>query len=306
MCFHVVAMLGSARRNQLLSVGCLAGLLVGSAAPAMAFTTFDVDFSAAYKKTSAEATGVSGKMTFSFSKLNPSDAADNRYTLDLNIKNTSPLGSNPSGTLTAFAFNVPGPTSSPDFKLLTYNPLNSGFGDVFGASLTRREVNVSNNQNLIFPTTGTPIRAAYAPFDSFTFCARDTGNNCHGGSQNGTGLTDDQSAAVRFTLASSKSTINSASLVAQSFFDLFNSRTFTQDGDFKNAQVALRFQNVTTSSGARGKSDKVAGVPRKPPQGPGDEVPGPLPVLGAATAFAFSRRLRRRIATAELRTQPAA
>lgn len=298
-------MLGSARRNQLLSVGCLAGLLVGGAAPAMAFTTFDVDFSAADKKTSAEATGVSGKMTFSFSKLNPSDVSDNRYTLDLNIKNTSPVGSNPSGTLTAFAFNVPGPTSSPDFKLLTYNPLDSNFGDVFGASTTGAERNVNNNQILSFPTA-TPLRAAYAPFGSFTFCARDTGNNCHGGSQNGTGLTDGQSAAVRFTLASNKSTINSASLVAQSFFDLFNSRTFTQDGDFKNAQVALRFQNVTTSRGARGKSDKVAGVPTKPPRSPGDPVPGPLPVLGAATAFAFSRRLRRRIATAELRTQPAA
>lgn len=298
-------MLASARRNQLLSVGCLAGLLVGGAAPAMAFTSFDVDFSAANKKTSAEATGVSGKMTFSFIKLDPTNAADNRYTLDLNIQNTSPVSGNPSGTLTAFAFNVPGTTSSPDFKLLTYNPLASNFGDVWGASTSGAERNVSNNQILNFPTA-TPSRAAYAPFGSFTFCARDTGNSCHGGSQNGTGLTDGQSALVRFTLASNKSSINSATLVAQSFFDLFNSRTFTNDGDFKNAQVALRFQNVTTTSGARGKSDKVAGVPRKPPRSPGDPVPGPLPVLGAATAFAFSRRLRRRITTAELRNQPAA
>ena len=291
-------MLASARRNQLLSVGCLAGLLVGGAAPAMAFTSFDVDFSAANKKTSAEATGVSGKMTFSFTKLDPDNAADNRYTLDLNIKNTSPVGTNPTGTLTAFAFNVPGPTSSPDFKLLTYNPLISNFGDVYGASTTRREVNVNNNQNLLFPTTGTPIRAAYSPFGSFTFCARDTGIICHGGFQNGTGLRDGESTAVRFTLASNKSSINSASLVAQSFFDLFNSRTFTKDGDFKHAQVALRFQNVTTTIGARGKSDKVAGVSTRPPQGPGDPVPAPLPVLGAATAFAFSRRLRRRISSA--------
>ncbi len=295
-------MLASARRNQLLSLGCLAGLLIGGATPAMAFTSFDIDFSAADKKTSAEATGVTGKMTFSFTKLDQTNAADNRYTLDLTVKNTSPIGTNPSGTLTAFAFNVPGPTSSPDFKLLTYNPLNSNFGDVYGASTTRRERNVNNNQDLVFPATGTLIRAAYAPFGSFTFCARDTGNSCHGGSQNGTGLRDGESTAVRFTLASNKSTINSATLVAQSFFDLFNSRTFTKDGDFKNAQVALRFQNVTTSSGATGKSDKVAGVPKRPPQGPGDEVPGPLPVLGAATAFAFSRRLRRRITSASFQS----
>lgn len=32
--------------------------------------------------------------------------------------------------------------------------------------------------------------------------------------------------------------------------------------------------------------------------GPGDAVPGPLPVLGAAAAFGFSRKLRRRINTA--------
>ncbi len=34
--------------------------------------------------------------------------------------------------------------------------------------------------------------------------------------------------------------------------------------------------------------------------GPGDTVPGPLPVLGAAAAFGFSRKLRRRINTANL------
>ncbi len=275
----------------------------------MAFTSFDVDFSAADKKTSWQGTGVSGKMTFSFSKFDPANASDNRYTLDLKIKNTSPPASNPTGTLTAFAFNVPGTSSSPDFKLLTYNPLDSGFGDFWGASTNGRERNANNNQTFLFPNA-TPRRAPFDPFGSFTFCARDDGSSCHGGSStNVRGLTDGtvrDSADVRFTLASNKSTINSATLVAQSFFDLFNSRTFTNDGDFKNAQVALRFQNVTTRTGATGKSDKVAGVSRRPPRSPGDPVPGPLPVLGAATAFAFSRRLRRRITTAQLGNQPAA
>jgi len=290
-------MLASARRNQLLSLGCLAGLLVG-AAPAMAFTTFDVDFSAANKKTSWQGTGVSGKMTFSFTKLEPLDDADNRYTLDLSIKNTTPTGINPTGTLTAFAFNVPGTASSPDFKLLTYEPIDSDFGDVYGASRNGNERNVNNFDTLTFPRR-MPRRAPFDPFGSFTFCARDSGSSCHGGSStNVDGLKDGESTAVKFTLASNKSSINSASLVAQSFFELFSRPSFTKDGDFKNAQVALRFQNVTTTSGAKGKSDKVAGVPTSPPQGPGDEVPGPLPVLGAASAFAFSRRLRRRIASA--------
>jgi hypothetical protein len=98
--------------------------------------------------------------------------------------------------------------------------------------------------------------------------------------------------------ASNLSNINSASLVAQSFYDLFKLPTFTAVDDYKKAQIALRFQSVTTSSGRTGQSDKVAGYPSLPPQGPGNDVPGPLPVLGAATAFAFSRKLRRRISAA--------
>jgi hypothetical protein len=267
----------------------------------MAFTSFDVLFDASTKATSSEATGVSGKMTFSFKKKDP---LDNKYTLDLTIRNTSPVPGNPSGRLTAFAFNVPGASkSTPDFKLLEYEPLSSNFGDVYGASTrSGKEVNVKNNEVLKFPTA-TPKTAAYAPFNNFTFCARDDGNNCHGGSGNTNfGLSDGEKASVRFTLASNLPNINNASLVAQSFYDLFKLRTFTQDGDYKNAQIALRFQSVTTSSGQTGKSDKVAGYPSLPPQAPGDEVPGPLPVLGAATAFAFSRKLRRRIsATAAIK-----
>jgi hypothetical protein len=34
---------------------------------------------------------------------------------------------------------------------------------------------------------------------------------------------------------------------------------------------------------------------QRPGRGPGDEVPGPLPILGAAAAFGFSRKLRARI-----------
>jgi hypothetical protein len=260
----------------------------------MAFTSFEVLFNADSKITSSEATGVSGKMTFSFKKKDP---LDNKYTLDLTIQNTSPVAGNPSGRLTAFAFNVPGASNRiPDFKLLEYEPLTSDFGDVFGASTSRRypEVNVDNNEVLKFPTA-TPRTAAYAPFNNFTFCARDDGNSCHGGSGNTEfGLKDGEKASVRFTLASNLPNINSANLVAQSFYDLFKLRTFTKDGDYKNAQIALRFQSVTTSTGRIGKSDKVAGYPL-PPQAPGDEVPGPLPVLGAATAFAYSRKLRRRI-----------
>ncbi len=295
-------MLASARRNQLLVLGCLAGLLAG-ASPVMAFSSFDVLFDGSTKKTSSEATGVSGKMTFSFKKKDP---LDSKYILDLTIQNTSQVPGSPSGRLTAFAFNVPGASKkNPDFKLLEYEPLISNFGDVFGASTVRgAEVNVENNKILKFPDRTPRSTAAYAPFSNFTFCARDDGQkNCHGGSGNTNfGLADGEKTSVRFTLSSNLANINSASLVAQSFYDLFKFRTFTEDGDYKTAQIALRFQSVTTSTGRTNKSDKVAGYPSLPPQGPGDEVPGPLPILGAATAFAFSRKLRHRIASSPRQT----
>ncbi len=285
-------MLAPVRRHQILAAGSLAAIL-GGATPAMAYTSFDVIFDASNKITSSEGTGVSGKMNFNFSKI---DGSANKYNLDLTITNTSPVGANPTGTLSAFAFNVPGSKKTiPDFKLLTYSPLASGFGDVYGASTRGRERNVNNGDTLDIPSN--PLAAAFAPFGSFTFCARDTGSNCHGGYTNGTGLADGQSANVRFTLASNLPEVNNARQVAKSFYDLFNSWTPQGIGDFKSSQLALRFQQVTTSTGRSGQSDKVGGKP-KPPEAPPDGVPGPVPALGAAAAFGFSRRLRRRIALA--------
>lgn len=272
-------MLAPARRNQLLSVGCLAGLLVGGAAPAMAFTSFDVLFDSSIPGTSTSKTGVTGKMTFNFTKN-----VGNQYTLDLDIFNTSPVPANPTGTLVGFAINIPGIDAKPkpDIELLSYNPLTSSF-------------------------TQTYLDSNLGGVGEFSFCARSTGGqNCNGG-QPTDGLADGQSTRVQFKLASNLSSIDTADKVAKSFFDLFS--TWTPDptaNDAKGAQVALRFQQVTTSNGTSGASDKIGGRPRKPPNAPGDPVPGPLPVLGAATAFAFSRRLRRRIASASPQLDSAA
>lgn len=288
-------MLAPARRNQFLTVGCLAGLLA-AAAPAMAFTSFDVDFDSSIAGTSTESTGVKGKMTFSFTKN-----TGNEYTLDLGIANTTRVPGDPSGTLVGFAFNVPGTNNTPsDIKLLTYNPLDSNFGDVFGATANGSEATVNNNTVLTIATNPQP--APFSPYGSFTFCARDSGNNCVGGQARG--LADGQSTRVRFTLASNVASIDTAEEVTQSFFNLFNS--WNPATNPNAPQVALRFQNVTTSSGVSGQSEKVGGIPKKPPQAPGDAVPGPLPVLGAATAFAFSRKLRRRITSANFQAQPSA
>ena len=284
-------MLSLDRRGQLVTVGCLAGLMASAlpvmltaqaAAQAQGFSSFGVNFDSSLPNTSTESTGVSGMMTFAFTK-NSTNPTDNTYTLDLTIANTSPGVGNPSGTLVGYGFNT-----DPAIKLLTYNPLNSNFGDVFGATSNRSKANVANNTDLSIDPNSPPAR--FSPFGSFSFCARDTGRrNCIGGPSNG--LADGQTTAVRFTLSSTESSIDTAEEVAQSFYNLFSS--WNPATDPNAPEVALRFQNVTTSAGAGGQSEKVGGLP-KPPQGPTD-VPGPLPILGAATAFGFSRKLRRRI-----------
>jgi hypothetical protein len=261
-------MQASARRNQFFALGCLAGLLAG-ASPAMAFTSFDVLFNSSLPGTSTSNTGVTGKMTFNFAK-----DTGNQYILDLDIFNTSPVTGNPSGTLVGFALNFPGSNlkPKPDIEFLSYNSLSSKFTETF------------TNANL-------------GGVGTFSFCARSTdGQNCNGG-QPKEGWADGTSTQVQFRLASNLSSVDTADKVAKSFYDLFSTWIPDPDAeDAKGAQVALRFQQVTTSTGTPGASEKVGGLP-KPPQGPGDEVPGPLPVLGAATAFGFSRKLRRRIAS---------
>ncbi|MCP9930879.1 hypothetical protein KBY82_08785 [Cyanobium sp. AMD-g] len=242
----------------------------------MAFTSFDVLFDSSVAGTSTSSTGVKGKMTFNFTKN-----SNNQYILDLDVFNTSPKLGNPSGTLVGFALNLPGKDSdTPSIKLLNYDPLSSPFTERY-----------------------TPDKLG--GIGDFSFCARSTGgSNCNGGNPQA-GLADGESAKVRFTLASNLASVDSAEAVTKSFFDLFNTwnpdPNAPKDKD-NGAQVALRFQQVTTTDGISGQSEKVGGRPGNPPEAPGDDVPGPLPVLGVATAFGFSRKLRRRITAASRKT----
>ena len=218
----------------------------------MAITSFDVMFDSSIPGTSTSSSGVKGKMTFNFTQN-----SGNEYTLDLDISNTSPVVDNPSGTLVGFAFNVPGKNNTPsDIKLLTYNPLNSNFGDVYGATANGSEANVANNTVLSIASNAQP--APLNPYGSFTFCARETGSNCGGGPANG--LADGQSTKVRFTLASNLASVDTAEEVTQSFYNLFNS--WNPATNPSSPQVALRFQNVTTSGGQSDESEKVGGLPK--------------------------------------------
>jgi hypothetical protein len=293
------------------------------AANAEGFSSFDVNFDSIDPDTgtksvgagsSTGASGASGKMTFAFTKSSPSPS-DNTYILDLTIANTSFAVNKSNRRLAGFSFNLPGKAfTPPDIKLLTYNPLDSNFGVVYGAMSKASGTSVAKNSILPIdsstqptnskptnskptstqPTSSKPSSTGAQPSEPLTFCTHDLSYNCGGSSSDG--LKADESTAVRFTLASNVPTVDTAEEVAQSFFDLFNSWDATTDPNAP--QVALRFENATTSKGGGGPSEKVGGLPRTPSRTPANGVPGPLPILGAATAFGFSRRVRRRIAVA--------
>ncbi|MCP9833903.1 MULTISPECIES: hypothetical protein [unclassified Cyanobium] len=272
----------------LLLLGGLAGSLALEA-PALARTSFDVIFDSGIAGTSFYNTGVKGKMSFDFRK-DPGNG--NTYTLDLGVTNTSPASGASSGTLVGFAFNEPllG-NGSEAISLLSYNPLSSGYGRVFGNS--NRGIRVNPQESLDISNLRT---APYAPFSNFDFCARmSSRSGCHGGSGS-TGITGGSSVKVQFSLKSNDASISTADQVAERFYGLFNS--FEPGDRWSKAQIALRFQNVKKANGkTESGGEKVTGAAfwRIPNEGPTNEVPGPLPILGAAATFGWSRKIRRRI-----------
>ncbi|WP_259724635.1 hypothetical protein [Synechococcus sp. CS-1332] len=218
-------------------------------------------------------TGVTGTMDFLFGDAGDSNA--NTYTLDLTIKNTSgaPIT---SSSITGFAFDTPTGVSA-----FTYN---------------------RNGTN--FYKADDSLTISPAPF--FTFCAS-TDNNINNGTNCGSGvvasgLANGQSATVKyaFNFAGTSPEVGD---VSNAFFNLFDglvlATPLNQNKVVNNTVVlAARFQGINSAT-ENGGSDKVTGKPQtKPDGGPGDAVPGPLPVLGAAAAFVQSRRLRRRLAAA--------
>ncbi len=69
-------------------------------------------------------------------------------------------------------------------------------------------------------------------------------------------------------------------------------------GDFFTQTSNLLYTSAHIQGLAVGGSTNIVGTPpgnTPPPPAPGDAVPGPLPLLGAAAAFGYSRKLRGRI-----------
>lgn len=279
------------KRSILASLISLAGasVLLGGGSALAATNSFIVDLNKSFGE---GYTGVTATMDFLFGDAGDSNA--NTYTLDLTIKNTS---SAPiiNSSLVGFAFDTPTGVSS-----LVFNPFTSRFIQASDTSIP--------------------------PAPSFNFCAttvNDKGpdkvnkkngsgqDNCVSGSTD-MGLTmapDNNQATVKFTfdykVAGLAPTVGD---VSTAFFNLFNGLQVPpppneDTADKDTVVLAARFQAINSAT-ETGGSDKITGKPRnKPGGGPGDAVPGPLPVLGAAAAFVQTRRLRRRLAAARS-TQP--
>jgi hypothetical protein len=259
-----------------------------------------VFFDSSTPGTSVYGTGVKGKMSFDFVK---DSGTGNTYTLNLGITNTSPPSGRTSGTLVGFAFNEPLRRNSyrEAISLTRYNPLTSGFGRVFGGT-TGVVANPSANLDTSLNITSLPT-APYAPFSDFDFCARKSSSaGCHGNSASD-GIAGGTTVNVQFRLLSNLSSISTADLVAERFYNLFNS--FDPSQSLNKAQIALRFQGVTNTNGqsvTTGEKVTGAAIWRSTGQAPTDQVPGPLPILGGAAAFGWSRKIRRLIRRSEAQT----
>ncbi|WP_216907770.1 hypothetical protein [Synechococcus sp. CCY 0621] len=231
----------------------------------------------------AGATGVTATMKFDFT------ATGSDYYMDLEVTNTTP---DPPGSaaLTGFALSLP---SSNGFGFLTYNPLASPFLQIVqpnpGGNVTLAP-NIPYNMASLSEGTNLP------PLGTFDFCFIDSGANCAGAGNGTTGLQPTDVGKVQFKIASTAGSTTAVSgLIKQFILDNQSAQPYA---------VATRWQGI----GPNGGSDKVPGYVcpptdpncTPPPPAPGDEVPGPLPLFGAAAAFGYSRKIRRRLQASSL------
>lgn len=232
------------------------------------------------------------------------DCATDRICLDLAIQNataTAPAGQTgvQSSRMVSAGFDVPGLwdgsqflDSPPAFGGLSLaNPATdyisnpSGYGsdplNTRPGAFTQLEVN-GNIPGLA----------------SFDLCPGIS--DCLSGGSPNTGLANGESTIVRFLFSYDTS---DPAVTPSSVADAF--LTYYQDVDGRHTGgrwKAITYTYCVSDSDPSSctvvtdASDKIAGGPPQPPGPPEDKVPGPLPLMGAAAAFGFSRRLRHRIA----------
>ncbi|MCP9858749.1 MULTISPECIES: hypothetical protein [unclassified Cyanobium] len=261
----------SATRVVARSVGTVsaAGILSLLAAfPALAVD--DPFFTLHFESTSASSTngginGILGEATYTFLSGTPG-----KMVLSLNNLSTT------SSKLVSTGFNLP--TNPPTVSDISY------VSDSFVASDPKWNI-VTNG--MLDNTT-------------FDICASiNPPSDCDASGSPADGLANGDSTTVgTFTFSSTNDPLTTATQYRDAFVALFND-TGAPDGTPSAGQFPgnffMRWKDIPIGEG----SDKVWATSIRTgggvPQTPGDEVPGPLPLLGAAAAFGYSRKLRRRM-----------
>lgn len=109
-------------------------------------------------------------------------------------------------------------------------------------------------------------------------------SGCHGG-LGSTGIAGGTNVKNQIPQKSNDASISTADQITQRFYDLFN--PFVSGDRWSKVQIALRFQRVKRASGRAESGGEMAAVTafwRLPDQSHTSVVPGPLPVLGGASA----------------------
>lgn len=233
---------------------------------------------------STEATGVRGSATFSFADAG-SDVAMTITLSNLTGTTPPPLASQPTASeFVALAFQLPSNISTVDLGAganadLGYTPSSGSLFDIA----------VANASLPPFDST-----APRPPLTPYSLCiTAGNGDGCTGGGNPGNGLNNgtlDYSAGT-FTLTSNGPALSGALAFRQAFFDFYRPLIPPTGDPAYIGPIAARFKAIEPG----GRSDKLLAGTIGGGGAPGDAVPGPVPILGAAAAFGTSRRLRRRI-----------
>ncbi len=246
----------------------LASLALLAGAPALAANSFSINLNRSF----GDNTGATARMDFLFG------GGPSAYTLDLTINNTSAPPTTPGGdgvtasSITGFAFKIP---DSINLTNLLYDQKATNFTIAKDLSIGTFDFDFcASSEKPDSKSPQAPQCGAGSVKDGLTLGYTDLDKP------------DRPSGAVKFTFNSDAADV---SAVADAFNKLFSEPT-------PAVNIAARFQEVQYTrkgTSVTGGSDKVTGGGGG--NAPGDPVPGPLPLLGAAAAFGYSRKLRRRL-----------
>lgn len=264
--------------GRLATISAVGGVLsLMAVAPALAVEPpfFTLTFeSTATSSSNAGINGIKGEATYSFSSATPG-------LMTLSLKN---LSGSPAtqAFLVSTGFNFPtAPPATANISLTSFAGLN-GWSIVEGDSLD--------------------------PFGTFDICAEGsagTGCDASASPNTGLGIGSLKTSVATFNFTSDPDFLEAcegpgqalctATKYRDAFVAMYQAPTGsagTFDGNY-----FMRFKGIT---GTNGGSDKIWATSITTGGGgggqiPGDSVPGPLPLFGAAAAFGYSRKLRRRV-----------